>query len=544
MLAFLNFLLYNDVVKKFFSKGGLSMLIIETNNRIDNNKVSFELSALKKLYDLFLAQKDILLKHFNIRLMELSDNKNYIFKLNEFLEEFNDLFSKINLSITDINELILKIDSIKKLSENNSDINTLKSQVVSYNKLYMDKYPGLIDCIIYITNFVEELFITPNYEKSIEHRKSVFSAASAYNEKQSKIAERNTNKSNERNKILDEFLLNEKDENKERTDKKEPSTPVVEPVKEKKEEKKVDLAASIPVIPEIDTTLGPIQPDEKPIVRPPRPNPDYKTSPEKPLIEKVPEPSEERIKNAVQNEMNRIVEEDIALEEEREEEQKQEEEEKNEESIENSSDLHTEDDMAHTTEEINKFVSAVDVPDIAPDIEPAIAADNITDPVEEKENKKHKSKKKKEADASIPQRVTKLPLQDNDTLIISERSGYVYLPFKVSDLNSEYIAKKKKYSGLVDLINKEYTIPISKYKNSVTSRFKEAYTLMTNKEKSSALSGLELGLEVAFNYSLHPAVISACKNLDELDEYLDALENKDLSQFNSFKVRFELMPKR
>ena len=66
---------------------------------------------------------------------------------------------------------------------------------------------------------------------------------------------------------------------------------------------------------------------------------------------------------------------------------------------------------------------------------------------------------------------------------------------------------------------------------------------MVNKEKTSALSGLELGLEVAFNYSLHPAVITACKSLDELDEYLDALDAKDMSNFKRFKVEFEVLPK-
>lgn len=506
------------------------MLIIESNNKIDDNKVSSELSALKKLNDLFLTQKDILLKHFNIGLMEISDDKDYILQLNKFLEEFNDLFSKINTSITNINELIIKIDTINK-TENTQE---LQNQINSYNELYIKNYPGLIDCIIYITNFVEELFITPSYEKSIEHRKSIFSAATAYNEKQAKIHSRNENKSKERNKILDEFLQNE---NEEAGNSKIENIPEVKEEASTKPEKKEEQVIDIPVI---EATLGPIQPDEKPIIRPPRPNPGYKTSQEKPLIDKEPIPSEERTKNAVQNELNRIYEEDEVDTTKSSDTNNKQDEEKIE------SDEHANIDISHTNEEIDKFVSNVDIPEVIP--EPVIAASTIEPEIPTKiKSKKKKAKdikKKKEAKPSIPQRVTKLPLQDNDTLIISEKSGYVYLPFKVSDLNSEYIEKKNKYSGLVDLVNKEYTIPIGRYKNSVTSRFKEAYLLMTNKEKSSALSGLELGLELAFNYSLHPAIISACKNLDELDEYLDALESKDLSQFNSFKVSFELMPKK
>ena len=174
------------------------------------------------------------------------------------------------------------------------------------------------------------------------------------------------------------------------------------------------------------------------------------------------------------------------------------------------------------------------------DLDKDTSKDTISDNSDNLESSKKESQ---DEDISTNNRVTKLPLQDNNTLIISEKDKLVYLPFKVEDLKKEFIEKEKKYTGLIDLINHEYIYPISKYRNTVTSRFREAYSLMVNKEKSSALSGLELGLELAFNYSLHPAVITACKSLDELDDYLDALDAKDMSMFKDFKVEFEVLPK-
>lgn len=49
-------------------------------------------------------------------------------------------------------------------------------------------------------------------------------------------------------------------------------------------------------------------------------------------------------------------------------------------------------------------------------------------------------------------------------------------------------------------------------------------------------------MELLFNYNLHPAIISACKNIDELDIYLDYLENNETDKFNCFNIKFEIAP--
>ena len=46
-----------------------------------------------------------------------------------------------------------------------------------------------------------------------------------------------------------------------------------------------------------------------------------------------------------------------------------------------------------------------------------------------------------------------------------------------------------------------------------------------------------------FHYDLNPIVIAACRNLDELDIYLDCLQENELSDFDCFEIKFELAPK-
>lgn len=41
---------------------------------------------------------------------------------------------------------------------------------------------------------------------------------------------------------------------------------------------------------------------------------------------------------------------------------------------------------------------------------------------------------------------------------------------------------------------------------------------------------------------LHPAVITACKNIDELDIYLAYLETNELDKFDIFDVVFDIPP--
>ena len=133
-------------------------------------------------------------------------------------------------------------------------------------------------------------------------------------------------------------------------------------------------------------------------------------------------------------------------------------------------------------------------------------------------------------------------IQDNNNLIISEVQNKVFLPYFVSEIEQKLQKHPKKYSSLQEIINKEYIVPLSKYKNPAISRFREAFNLMLKKEKTSITRCIDLGLELAFNYKLNPAIITACKDLYELDTYLDCLDDDNLDNFKIFNVKYEVLP--
>ena len=132
---------------------------------------------------------------------------------------------------------------------------------------------------------------------------------------------------------------------------------------------------------------------------------------------------------------------------------------------------------------------------------------------------------------------------DNDTLIVSEKEQKAYLPYKYDDIEKIYQANKDKYISVQDVINKEYIVPLNRFRHSVSSRFIETINLVLHKEKKSILKALDLAFELMFQYNLNPIIIASCRNLEELDIYLDCLEEDELFDFRCFKIKFEVAPK-
>lgn len=454
------------------------MLILNNNDYSKLNEiVCIELSNIEKINKLFSNQKNILIKYFNIVLTSMSGDSSILIELNKILEGFNTIFDKINLSLSDTNSLINKLKDIQEcFSDNNYDYNIIENLCGSYNDLYIEKYITLLDNIDFITTFIEDVFVAPIYEKSMENTRNIFTAQLSSleedlknEEKRQKELEKNIKKQNDlsREQILDRFTNN-----------------TVQEVEEKLPETDNNIENENTIntsVTENESTLPPTSSSKLEITN--NDNNDIENA--------------KTYENENEQEINDKTAEKILK------------------------DLEKITENANIETDLSQFSNAIPQPS------------NDTMNLESEDI----------SEDTTSSKITKLPLQDNDTLIISEKDGLVYLPFKVEDLKHEYLEKSRKYSGLIDLINHEYIVPISKYRNTVTSRFKEAYFLMTCKEKNSTLAGLELGLELAFNYSLHPSIISACKSLEELDSYLYALENKDLSKFNSFKINFELIPK-
>lgn len=134
------------------------------------------------------------------------------------------------------------------------------------------------------------------------------------------------------------------------------------------------------------------------------------------------------------------------------------------------------------------------------------------------------------------------PTYFENTLVISEIDNKVILPYTIEDLNNELSSNPDKYKNLEDIIETLYTKPFKYYANNSLMRFKEAFKLVRERENGSFYQALDLAFELFSNYNLHPAVITACKNLNELDIYLSCLEYNELDDFHFFKTIFKFRP--
>ncbi|MBR3163434.1 MAG: hypothetical protein IKF17_04990 [Clostridia bacterium] len=162
-----------------------------------------------------------------------------------------------------------------------------------------------------------------------------------------------------------------------------------------------------------------------------------------------------------------------------------------------------------------------------------------------KENSKPEKSVKKENEEQT-NTITSTDLESGfieKTLIISDIQKKVILPYKLDKIEDILLANSAKYKSLQDVIDKLYTRPIKYYKAPAIARFKESYRLMRKKEHSSILKALSLASELFMNYNLHPAIITACKNIDQLDIYLACLEDDTLDEFKFFDIKYEVAPK-
>lgn len=200
----------------------------------------------------------------------------------------------------------------------------------------------------------------------------------------------------------------------------------------------------------------------------------------------------------------------------------------------------------------------VQAPVVQVPVQPPVVATPIPTPVEVEEEVEEKPAQKKKK-TKKPVKVVEEEyddddddedddeidlMKDNDTLIISEEDNQVILPYKLSEVERQYKKNKKKYSSVKDLIQNEYIIPTDNFKNPIKSRFREAYQLIKKKEHGHLKEAIELGFELMFQSNLNPAVIAACKNLKELDIYLDCLDDNELDKFSCFNIVYNVPPTR
>ncbi len=134
-------------------------------------------------------------------------------------------------------------------------------------------------------------------------------------------------------------------------------------------------------------------------------------------------------------------------------------------------------------------------------------------------------------------------VSDNKTLVISERLGEIYLPYKKSEL-LEYLKKDPKaYKSLDDVVKQEFTLPFQFFRNQSSKlRFSETYKLLKNKDGHGFIKSVSYAFKIAAKRNLNPVIIASCKSKFELESYIYYLDSNNLNNFRFFDIIYEVNP--
>lgn len=133
-------------------------------------------------------------------------------------------------------------------------------------------------------------------------------------------------------------------------------------------------------------------------------------------------------------------------------------------------------------------------------------------------------------------------LKSNNTLLISEKLGKVVLPYRAEEVLEILKNENNKYNSADEVIEDKFVRKLSDFKIQFASRYKETMKLARERENYSFGDAVLLATEMMKKRFLHPAIISACRTLNELDVYLDCLDKNELEDFKIFKIQYELYP--
>lgn len=146
---------------------------------------------------------------------------------------------------------------------------------------------------------------------------------------------------------------------------------------------------------------------------------------------------------------------------------------------------------------------------------------------------------------SIEEKIKKIQSaeSDNETLVISERTNSIYLPYKVTELLRYVETYPNVYSSLADVVEQEFILPFDYFmKHPFKSRFFETYNLIRNRQGKPVTHAVTAGLKLIYKHNLNPAIIAACKTEHELNSYLYYLDNKNLKGFKFFNIHYDINP--
>lgn len=121
-------------------------------------------------------------------------------------------------------------------------------------------------------------------------------------------------------------------------------------------------------------------------------------------------------------------------------------------------------------------------------------------------------------------------------LKIDEVSQIAVLPFSSSDLEELFSDDPEKYSSLQDIIDKEYTVSLKDFENTAITRYKEAFKLAKDKSNIPLTQAITFAKRFLGEQDIEPIIIAACKNIEELDYYVECLNSNNLNNFDYFKI--------
>ncbi len=198
-------------------------------------------------------------------------------------------------------------------------------------------------------------------------------------------------------------------------------------------------------------------------------------------------------------------------------------------------------------EEINEIEDVIDIPQTNLGYDFGVRnpfnnnfenSENIALPIEEKnEEEIQKELLKNKLEKIIT------ATADNETLIISEKTNNIYLPYKIPELINYIDNYPDAYSSLSDVVAQEFILPFDYFmKHPYKSRFFETYNLLRNRQGNSVFSSITAGLKLMPRNDLNPAIIASCKSEDELKTYLYYLDANRLDEFKAFNIIYQVNP--
>ena len=132
---------------------------------------------------------------------------------------------------------------------------------------------------------------------------------------------------------------------------------------------------------------------------------------------------------------------------------------------------------------------------------------------------------------------------DNSSLIISERTKYIYLPYRIDELINYIENYPNVYSSLSDVVKQEFVLKFDYFiSHPIKSRFEETYNLMKNREHKSSIESLKFAVKLSKMDNLNPAIIAACKTEYDLNNYLYHLNSNSLNKFKLFDIIYDINP--